>query len=111
MNLVLPAYLAQDDPVIARQIVHDWLAEKFPHAIAETEDIPDGLERLHDISASWHIDPATVNGWARAGKIDAEKYQVLIKRAVGPCRRFVWFASRAAVEGVLREKGYKRKNA
>ncbi|MHA1962439.1 MAG: hypothetical protein ACW99U_19720, partial [Candidatus Thorarchaeota archaeon] len=59
----------------------------------------------------WHIDPATVNYWARRGEIDAEKYQVIISRSVGACHRWVWFADRAAVEEVLREKGYRRKNA
>lgn len=110
MNLVLPAYLAKDEPAIARQIVHDWLSERFPDAIEKPDDIPDGWEHLLRISENWHIDPATVNYWARKGVIDAEKHKITIIRSVGSCGRWVWFANRAAVEGVLEGKGYKRKN-
>jgi hypothetical protein len=106
-----PAGLALTDPDLCRQIVRDWLADRFPRAIEETDDMPDGLERLCDISADWHIDPATANYWARCGTIDAEKHSSTIRRSVGRHTRLIWFANRAAVEEVLREKGYRRKNA
>ena len=111
MNLILPAYLAADNPQRARKIIRVWLHDRYPNAIVAADSIPDDLEQLRRISDDWHIDPATVNYWARRGTVDAEKYQITIGRSVGACRRWVWFANRRAVEAVLEKKGYKRKNA